>query len=221
MPRTISARLGNVRPSKGLGCVPQMEPTMINLESFEYRRCDGAGFADGSADREFRPGTAVRASRGVRRHARGWRRCPAHGRWRRSAHGRWRCSSGVGGGPRMGWRRRPYRWRRCARPRYSGGGGGYGGYRRHGGGGFIPGAVAGAVIGGAIASQSYGYYGGPGYYAPGYYDDQYYDEGLPSRSRRRRRRRAATACSATVPTIRRRAPISAMTAIGTPARNRT
>lgn len=55
--------------------------------------------------------------------------------------------------------------------------GGYaGGYRRHGGGGgFIPGAVAGALIGGAIASQ--GYYGGPGYYAPGYYDDQYYDDG--------------------------------------------
>jgi hypothetical protein len=68
--------------------------------------------------------------------------------------------------------------------RYSGGGwrGGYGGYRhyRGGGGGFIPGAVAGAVVGGALASQSYGYYGGPGYYAPGYsgyYDDQYYDDG--------------------------------------------
>ena len=68
-------------------------------------------------------------------------------------------------------------------PRYSGGGGGYyggygGGYRRnYGGGGFIPGAVAGAVIGGALASQSYGYYGGSGY-GPGYgyYDDGYYDE---------------------------------------------
>jgi hypothetical protein len=79
-------------------------------------------------------------------------------------------------------------------PRYSGGGGGVyrgggygggGGYYRHGGGGgFIPGAVAGAVIGGAIASQ--GYYGGPGYYAsgpgyyapgPGYYDDGYVDGG--------------------------------------------
>jgi BA14K-like protein len=55
--------------------------------------------------------------------------------------------------------------------------GGYGGGYRHGGGGFIPGAVAGAVIGGALASQSYAYYGGPGYYAPGYYDDQYYDDG--------------------------------------------
>jgi hypothetical protein len=54
-----------------------------------------------------------------------------------------------------------------------GGGGGGGGYYRHGGGGgFIPGAVAGALVGGAIASQSYGYYG-----QPGYYDDQYYDDG--------------------------------------------
>jgi hypothetical protein len=69
----------------------------------------------------------------------------------------------------------------------SGGGGGYtrgygggyaGGYRHHDRdrGGFFPGAVAGAVIGGALASQSYGYYGGSGYYAPGYYDDQYYDD---------------------------------------------
>jgi hypothetical protein len=63
---------------------------------------------------------------------------------------------------------------------YRGGYGGYGGGYRHdhdhdGGRGFIPGAVAGAVIGGAIASQSYGY--APGYYAPGYYDDQYYDDG--------------------------------------------
>ena len=77
-------------------------------------------------------------------------------------------------------------------PRFSGGvyrGGGYGGgggyYRHGGGGGFIPGAVAGAIVGGAIASQ--GYYGGPGYYAPGpsyypagpgYYDDSYAEEGV-------------------------------------------
>jgi hypothetical protein len=61
-------------------------------------------------------------------------------------------------------------------PRFSGGG-----YRR-GGGGIGPGVaagVAGAVIGGAIASQ--GYYGGPGYYGPGYaqgyYDNQVYDDG--------------------------------------------
>jgi BA14K-like protein len=66
-------------------------------------------------------------------------------------------------------------------PRYSGGGGSYyggGGYRHHHhGGGFFPGAVAGAVIGGALASQSYAY--GPGYYPPsyGYYDDSYVDDG--------------------------------------------
>jgi hypothetical protein len=59
-------------------------------------------------------------------------------------------------------------------PRYSGGGG----YYHRGGNGFVPGAVAGALVGGAIASQSYGYYGGPAY-APGYYDDQgqYDDQG--------------------------------------------
>jgi hypothetical protein len=51
------------------------------------------------------------------------------------------------------------------------------GDRRRGGGGFGPGFAAGAIIGGAVASQSYGYYGGQGYYAPGYYDDQYYDAG--------------------------------------------
>jgi hypothetical protein len=53
-----------------------------------------------------------------------------------------------------------------------------GGYRhRHGGGGFIPGAIAGGIIGGVLASDGYGYYGAPGpYYAPGYYDDQYYDD---------------------------------------------
>jgi hypothetical protein len=64
---------------------------------------------------------------------------------------------------------------------YRGGGGVYRdgdrGYRR---GGFIPGAIAGAAIGGALASDSYAYYGGPDYgygYGPGYYDDQGYDDG--------------------------------------------
>jgi BA14K-like protein len=60
--------------------------------------------------------------------------------------------------------------------RYSGGyGGGWnGGYRHRRGGGFIPGAVAGAVIGGALAS-SYPYYGygGSDYYDYGYNDDPY------------------------------------------------
>jgi BA14K-like protein len=64
---------------------------------------------------------------------------------------------------------------------FSGGGGGYrGGYHGGGGGGFIPGAVAGALVGGAIAAGAggYGYYGGPGY-DQGYYggDPGYYDDG--------------------------------------------
>jgi hypothetical protein len=54
-------------------------------------------------------------------------------------------------------------------PRFSGGGD----YHRGGGGAFIPGLAAGAIIGGAIASQGYG----PGYAAPGpaYYDEGYDD----------------------------------------------
>jgi hypothetical protein len=61
--------------------------------------------------------------------------------------------------------------------RYSGGYGGWnGGYRHRRGGGFIPGAVAGAVIGGALAS-SYPYYGyGSDYYDTGSYDTGYYDD---------------------------------------------
>jgi len=90
-----------------------------------------------------------------------------------------RFNGGGGGGVRIGGA--------APGPRYSGGGGGgyrgggYGGgggyYRHGGGGGFIPGAVAGAIVGGAIASQ--GYYRGPGYYAPGpgYYDDSYAEDG--------------------------------------------
>jgi hypothetical protein len=67
---------------------------------------------------------------------------------------------------------------------HAGGGGWHGGGWHGGGGGwhgggFIPGAVAGAIVGGAIASAPYGYYGGPGYYAPGYYDEQYYDDQGP------------------------------------------
>jgi hypothetical protein len=58
------------------------------------------------------------------------------------------------------------------------GGGAWRGYRHDHDRGFIPGAVAGAVIGGALASGPYAYYDGPGYYdAPAYYDDQYVDDG--------------------------------------------
>jgi hypothetical protein len=94
-------------------------------------------------------------------------------------HGRGAAGVHVGGGGRVGG------GGGAPMMRFGGGGGGPpaqhfggGGYRRGGGGGFIPGAVAGAVIGGAIASAPYGYYGSPGYYyAPGYYDDGYYDQG--------------------------------------------
>jgi hypothetical protein len=68
--------------------------------------------------------------------------------------------------------------------RFSGGerfNGGDRGWRR-GGGGFVPGAIAGAAVGGAIASGGWGYndYYGPSYAyynGPEYYDDQYYDDG--------------------------------------------
>ena len=86
-----------------------------------------------------------------------------------------RAGGGGGGGIRSGGGGGPGPQFSASGPRVYGGGGGY--YRhRGGGGGFIPGAVAGAVIGGAIASQ--GYYGGPGYYAdPAYDANGYYDEG--------------------------------------------
>src|SRR5258705_2360215 len=66
--------------------------------------------------------------------------------------------------------------------RYSGGyGGGWNsGYRHRRGGGFIPRAVAGAVIGGALASESYAYDGRPGYFPSGYYPGFYYQRELDS-----------------------------------------
>ena len=92
--------------------------------------------------------------------------------------------------PAAGLAQKPFARGPSGAPHFSGGGphfgggggggprfGGYGGGYRRGGGGFIPGAIAGAIVGGAIASGPYGYYGGPGYYAaPGYYDAPYYDD---------------------------------------------
>jgi hypothetical protein len=57
--------------------------------------------------------------------------------------------------------------------------GGYGGERdrdRSNERAFVAGAVTGAILRGAVASQGY-YYGAPAYYAPGYYGDQYYNGG--------------------------------------------
>jgi hypothetical protein len=78
------------------------------------------------------------------------------------------------GGPRGGGAPGP----RFSRGPGGGGGGGQAWRGRGGGGGgggLIPGAIAGAVIGGAIASQGYGY--GPGYYDQGYVGDPSYDDG--------------------------------------------
>lgn len=166
MPRTIGARLGNVRPSNGLVCVPQMEPIMISLKVL----------STAAAMALVLPMAAPTAS---------FAQNPLGSKANSAVRG------GVAPAPRFSGVAPAARFSGVGPPaaKFSGGGGapavpfsggsvhpGYGGgHRRHGGGGgFIPGAVAGAVIGGAIASQGYGY-GGP-VYAPGYYDDQYYDD---------------------------------------------
>src|SRR5882724_8192558 len=194
MPRTISARLGNVCRSYGLDCVPCMEPTMISLKALSTAAAmalvlpvvaPSASFAQ--MPNGGKPGVAgagVRAGGGAASHIVGGGGDAQHisgGGFRQGAGGGVnigggapgpRFSAGGGGGPSAQMGGGGYR-------------GGYGGGHHHGGGGFIPGAVAGAVIGGAIASQGYygdqGYYGGPGYYygdapAPAYYDNQYYDD---------------------------------------------
>jgi hypothetical protein len=168
--------LGNALPLKWLDRVPQMEPIMINLKVLSTAAAialvapmamPSASFAQGLKE-TTRPG-AVSAPRVGGGGGGGVVRAPSAGGGVNIGGGGPRYSGGGGGGYRGGG---------------YGGGGGY--YRHGGGGGFIPGAVAGAVIGGAIASQGYGYYGGPGYYAsgpgyyapgPGYYDDGYVDDG--------------------------------------------
>lgn len=93
---------------------------------------------------------------------------------------------GGGGGPRIGGGGGPGPsfGGGGGGPRFSGGGGGprfgggggpryYGGGHRHGGGGFIPGVIAGGIIGGALAAPG-GYYGSYGYYGNSYYNSPYY-----------------------------------------------
>jgi hypothetical protein len=96
---------------------------------------------------------------------------------------------GGGGGFRMGGAAPVQSF--AAGPRVSGGGAWNGGGRTWNGGGawhggrdfdhrrgrFFPGAVAGAVVGGVLASDAYAYYGGPDYYYGPGYDDTYYDNG--------------------------------------------
>lgn len=174
--RTVRG-LGNGHPLRGLGqVIPEMEPTMISLKVLARTVAiavlvvrvvlPGASFAQGQG--------AARGSGGGGGGVRGIGGGGGGGGVRGIGGGGGARGAGGGGGFRGGGG--------GGGVHIGGGGyrGGYGGggYYRHGGGGFIPGAVAGAVIGGALASQSYGYYGGPGYYAPGYYDDGYADDGV-------------------------------------------
>jgi len=205
MPRTVPVQqigrcarsvrgLGNSRLLKWLGQeIPEMEPTMISLKVLgrtvaitvlvARALLPTAGFAQ--AQVPARGGGGAPAAGGGGRGAAiggggGFRGGTAIG------GGGFRASGAIGGG---GMRGAAVGAPAAvvgggvrgagAGPVYSGGGyrGGWGrGYHR-GGGGFIPGAVAGAVVGGALAS-SYGYYGyGDPYYAQGYYDDSYVDDG--------------------------------------------
>jgi hypothetical protein len=191
MPHTVPVRqilrcarsvrgLGNSHLLKWLGqLIPEMEPIMISLKVLGRTAAitvlvvrallPTAGFAQAQVP------------------ARGSGGAPAAGGGGRGAAigggGGFRGSATIGGGVRGagGAPAAVGGVRVGAAPVYSGGGyrGGWGGYRHHHrGGGFIPGAVAGAVVGGALAS-SYGYYGyGDPYYAQGYYDDGYVDDGV-------------------------------------------
>jgi hypothetical protein len=144
---TIGVRLRNVPPFNGLGQVHGMEFTMINVRVLSTV----------AAMVLVAPMAAPTA---------GFAQQQMH------SHGGGRAGGGGGAGMRPGG---GHFHGGAPGPRFSGGGyRGGGGY--HGGGAFVPGVVAGAIVGGALASQG-GYYGGPGYYAQGYYDDQGYDDG--------------------------------------------
>jgi hypothetical protein len=173
--RTIGARLGNVYAFKGLGRVPHMEPlSMISLKVLSTAAILALALPLVMPEPSF-----AQAPPGARAGGGGGRPAAGGGGGFRGGGGGGGFRAGGaaiappgGGGFRGGGGGAVYR---------GGGGGGYayrgGGYRGgyyRGGGGFIPGAVAGAVIGGAIASQyPYGY----GYGGPAYYDDQYVDDG--------------------------------------------
>jgi hypothetical protein len=182
---------GNVCLSKQLGCIPPMEPTMISLRVLSTVAAIALVLPMAAPTASFAQAPLAKAGAGAgggggapRPYVGGGGGAPHIGGGGAPAMGGGGVRMGGGGGgvpmgggaPPMGG---------APGPRFSGGGGGGGGYgggyrggygggRHHdhdGRGGFFPGAVAGALVGGAIASQ--GYYGGPGYY----YDDQYYDDG--------------------------------------------
>jgi hypothetical protein len=166
---------GNVCLSKQLGCIPLMEPTMISPRVLSTVAAIALVLPMAVPTASFAQSPPGKAAGGPPHVSAG-------GAPRMGGGGPPRVGGGGGGGVRMGGGA-PAMGGGAPGPRFSGGGGGggggvyRGGYHRGGGGGgggFVPGAVAGALVGGAIASQ--GYYGGPGYYAPGYYDDQAYDD---------------------------------------------
>jgi hypothetical protein len=182
--------LGNVCLSKQLGCIPLMESTMISLKVLSTVAAIALVLPMAVPTASFAQNQPPGKAGGATAHV-GAGGAPRIG----GGGGQHMNFGGGGGGVRMGGGAPPMGAAPGPRlgggggiamgggapgPRFSGGGGyrgGYDGGRRHDhdGGGFFPGAVAGALVGGAIASQ--GYYGGPGYYAPGYYDDQAYDDG--------------------------------------------
>src|SRR5216683_581216 len=192
MPRTIWARPGTSACPNSWAVSPLMEPTMISPKVLSTvaaialvlpMAVPTASFAQnppgGHAPRVVGSGGAAHVSGGGGAPRMGMGMGAGGG-----VHmGGGAPPMGAAPGPRLGGGGGVAMGGGAPGPRYSGGGGG--GYRAgydsgrrrdRDGGGFFPGAVAGALVGGAIASQ--GYYGGPGYYTPGYYDDQYYDDSV-------------------------------------------
>jgi hypothetical protein len=173
------AGLGNAAPCRGLSHVPQMEPTMISLKILSTAAAMALALPLMLPSESFAQNLGVKAQGG---HGGGGGAPAAAARGGGGGGGLGlKAAGGFNPGGAGGFR--PGGGAVAATPQVSGGAyrGGYGGggggyYRQHRGGGFIPGAVAGAVVGGAIASQSYAYSDTPGYYAPGYYDNGYYDD---------------------------------------------
>jgi hypothetical protein len=148
---------GNVCPLGGLGLIPQLEPTMINLKVLS-----AAGVLALVATTMM---PAPSFAQTPFNHPSGNLAARAGG------------TAAPSGAPRFNGGGAPHF---NGGTHFSGGGGGGGGnFHHHGGGGFIPGAVAGAVIGGAIASHGPRYYGGGAYFdGNAYYggDPDYVDD---------------------------------------------
>lgn len=145
----MGAKVGNAHPLGGLERVPRMEPTMISLKVLSAAAVLALAL----------PAVAPTES---------FAQIPPH----RGPGGRPAAAAPAtrpAGAPVAG-----------AGPRVYGGGGraDFDREHHHHGGGFIPGAVAGALIGGAIASQGPYYAGTPNYAGnPYYYNGDEYSDG--------------------------------------------